>query len=108
MKNEVIEYKEYGIVELYPKNNDDTDYQIKVTDKQLELVNKILIDTSARFVEINGEAINLNAIRRTLKEVDKSKPIDKYEDINISDEQREKNKQAIDELREQLTKNKVI
>jgi len=79
-----------------------------INDKQLELINNILIDTSARFVEINGQAINLNAIRRTLKEVDKSQPVDKYEDINISDEQREKNKQAINKLREQLTKNKII
>lgn len=108
MSHEVIEYREYGIVELYPKNNDDTDYQIRVTDKQLELVNKILIDTSARFVEINGEAINLNAIRRTLKEVDKSKPVDKYENINISDEQREKNKVELNKLREQLTKKEIL
>lgn len=108
MSHEVIEYREYGIVELFPKNNDDTDYQIRVTDKQLELVNKILIDTSARFVEINGEAINLNAIRRTLKEVDKSQPVDKYADIKISDEQREKNKKALDELKSQLTNKKII
>lgn len=107
MKNEVIEYEEYGIIELFPRNDDDKDCIINISKEQLEIVNKILIDTGAKFIEIGDEVINVSSIRKTEKHIYQPKQ-DKYQDINISDEQREKNKQAIDKLREQLTKNKII
>jgi hypothetical protein len=109
MENGVIKFEEECYVELF-QNGEDKENFYKITEEQFELVNKILQETSAKFIQIGNTTFNVNSIRTVYK-----KPVQREIPANstiiepeITPEQRKKNLEALDKLREQLKNNRTI
>jgi hypothetical protein len=110
MNNGVIKFEEKCYLELYPKSSEDSDYIFEIKKEQWELVNKILQTTNAKFIQIDNRTFNVSAIRQVYKkpyatEIPYGTTIIENE---ITPEQRKRNQEALDELREQLKNNLLI
>ena len=83
---------------------------VEIKKEQWELVNKILQTTNAKFIQIDNRTFNVSAIRQVYKkpyatEIPYETTIIENE---ITPEQRKRNQEALDELREQLKNNLLI
>ena len=105
MKKEVTEYKGY-VLELYPKNDEDENYMFELTKEQFELVNQILVDTNARFINLNNKTFNVNAIRRVFEIPVRQISSPKLEEP--TPEEREKAREACESLKKQLLNKNIL
>ncbi len=108
MKSAVTKYEEKHFLEFYPKNDEDNDFILDLTEEQYQLVNQILIETNAKFIQIGDITFNTSAIRRVYKKPIKSIGGGVPQVEILSEEQRRKNLEALEKLKSQLRVKGII
>ena len=100
MTNAVIEYKENYFLRTFDKES------LQITKEQFESLEKILLDTNAKFVKIGEHIINTSAIKEVYKEVEKSHKFIPLPEI--TEEQLQKNLKKLAEVKKDLEIKEII
>lgn len=101
MSHEVCVYKE----DYYIKRYDKEDETIKISQDQYEGLEKVLLDSNMKFVKIGDRIIATSSIKEVEKVVQKTTTPILPE---LSEEEREKSKEALSKMRSDLLANKII